>query len=114
MMKRLDLTFVSPHGIRRLCEAKSGLNISEADKIQAALYWTPKYQEVCVSTRRADLLLLPTYIQEQRAKARKTIGLLSSRPDLAASEFTPHPAACKYCVNTTCPFLKERMDRRAI
>jgi hypothetical protein len=106
MGMRIDLIFLSPSGRLRVCEVKSGKCVTEADKIQAALYWRTKYHEVCVSTKQTDLLLTPSYIQEQQAKANVRINLLSTRPDLAVSQFTPHPAACKYCVNTDCPFLK--------
>jgi hypothetical protein len=101
---RIDLVFVAPDGRKRISEVKSGREITEADRIQAALYWVPDYEEVVVSTRHTDMLLSPAYVDEVRAAARITTELLSAQPHLAATRFTPHAAACRYCANHACPF----------
>jgi hypothetical protein len=67
--KRIDLVFLSPEGKMRIYEVKSHKQIREVDKIQAALYWSPKYDEVVVSTPDIDLILTIDYIREVRTAA---------------------------------------------
>ena len=101
---RRDLIFAGQDGHKRISEVKSGHQITEADKIQAALYWEPGYDEVVVSTRFEDLLLPPTFICKVRVAARLAMELLITQPEVAATKFTPHPAACSYCANKKCAF----------
>lgn len=100
---RRDLTFANLLG-KRISEVKCGRQVTDADRIQAALYWEQGYDEVVVSTRLEDLLLPPTFIQKVRVSAKLTIELLNTQPDVADSGFKPHPAACCYCANKQCPF----------
>jgi hypothetical protein len=100
--KRIDLVFLSPEGKMRICEVKSHKQIREVDKIQAALYWSPKYDEVVVSTPDIDLILTIDYIREVRTAANITQEFLNSQPQLAASRHSPHPDVCRIC-GRTCP-----------
>jgi hypothetical protein len=81
---------------------KSSREITEADRIQAALYWSPQYDEVVVSNGQTDVLLTVDYIQEVRAAARMVTELLDTQPGLAASRFTPHASARRFCSNRAC------------
>jgi hypothetical protein len=105
---RIDVAFETPQGKRRMNEVKSAKNLNEAHVNQAALYWSPHWDEVAVSNSYRDVVLTKDQIRSAQHRAEITRQLLISRPDLAASTFTPNKAVCNTCVNYQCPFVTER------
>jgi hypothetical protein len=89
-------------------EVKSAKNLNEVHFNQAALYWSPHWDEVAVSNSEKDVVLTEDQIRKVQHQAEITRQLLISRPDLAASTFTPNEVVCNTCVNYRCPFVTER------
>jgi hypothetical protein len=104
---RNDIVFTSPDGGFRTVEVKSGRQLSEVDRIQGALYWSPDAGEVVVSNANDDVVLTPEYINDIQNRARLTRTLLTEHPDTASSTFNPQPRVCRICANTRCPFHSE-------
>jgi len=105
---RIDISFETPEGRRRMNEVKSAKNLNEVHFNQAALYWSPHWDEVAVSNGEKDVILTEDQIRRVQHRAEITRQLLISRPDLAASTFTPNEAVCGTCVNYQCPFVINR------
>jgi hypothetical protein len=105
---RIDVAFETPQGKRRMNEVKSAKNLNEVHFNQAALYWSPHWDEVAVSNSEKDVVLTEDLIRTVQHQAEITRQLLISRPDLAAFTFTPNKAVCTTCVNYQCPFVIKR------
>jgi hypothetical protein len=107
---RIDLEFQKPDGRIRIHEVKSARQLTEAHRIQAALYWGgDQNQEVVLSNGSTDLLLPQDYLEKVRQQAEATRAFLRDRPDEAAVTFRPDPCVCRYCGNQRCPFLANRL-----
>jgi hypothetical protein len=104
---RVDLLVRSPEGRQIAVEVKSHRgNIREVDKIQAALYWTPQFNEIAVANRRTVLFLTADFVQEVRAAGDIAQEALNSQPEMTAVSFTPHQDVCRTCSNDRCPYLR--------
>ena len=106
---RIDISFETPQGKRRMNEVKSARNLNEAHFNQAALYWSPRWDEVAVSNGEKDVILTEDQIRTIQHQAEITRELLINCPDLAASTFTPNKATCNICVNDRCPHLPKKI-----
>jgi len=102
---RIDLEFQSPDGRDRLHEVKSARELTDAHKIQAALYWDgDENHEVVLSNGSTDIVLPREYLEKVRREAEATRAFLRDRPNEAAVAFRPDPCVCRYCGNAGCPF----------
>lgn len=102
---RIDISFQTPQGRMRMHEVKSARELNEVHVNQAALYWTPKWDEVAVSNGDRDLVLTVDQIRRVQEQAEVVRELLINQPDLAASTFTPSDGVCNTCVNHKCLYL---------
>jgi hypothetical protein len=108
---RNDVVFVRPDGLLRTVEVKSGKQLTEVHRIQAALYWSPEAGEIAVSNGNVDTVLTPEYIASVQEKAQAVRQILIERPDIAAIQFNPASDVCRICSNNSCPFLPEQQTK---
>jgi hypothetical protein len=106
---RIDLEFQKPDGKICVNEVKSARELTEAHKIQAALYWDgDQNHEVFLSNGSTDIMLPRDYLEKVRQQAETTRAFLRDHPDEAEITFRPDPCVCRYCGNQRCPFLTNR------
>jgi hypothetical protein len=101
---RIDIWFETPLGRMRMNEVKSAKNLNQAHINQAALYWTPAWDEVAVSNGDRDILLSIDQVRDIQKQAEIVRELLTNQPDLAAATFNSNSAVCNSCANVGCPF----------
>ena len=103
---RIDLLFEAVStGRTRIVEVKGSKQMREVHKIQAALYSHAESDEIVVSNREIDEVLVRDFIEQIRRRAEVTRQLLASDPARAATAYAPHDDVCYTCANLGCPYL---------
>ena len=97
------MTMKNGHKLR-LVEVKTSRELREVDRIQTALYWTPRIDEVVLSNGNEVLVLSQEEISSTLLRAKSIMHLLKQHVEEAAYSFNPVPEVCRICANATCPF----------